>query len=331
MANFTRRDVLMAGGAVAASWALQATACTSASPPAAPLAIDQASRANRKRALRLAHITDVHVQPEKGAGQGFAKCLQHLQSLADPPQLILQGGDAVMDSCGVEQPRAKTQANLWKSVLKAECSIPIEHCIGNHDIWGLEKKASLTTGAEPNWGKKWALELYGLNNRYRTFDRNGWRFIVLDSVTIGNDTYVGKLDEEQLAWLGRTLEATDKKMPVLVLSHIPILAASVFFDGDLEKSGKWVVPAAWMHIDARAIKNLFVKHPNVKVCLSGHLHLVDRVDYLGVTYLCNGAVSANWWKGKHQEFREGYGVVDLFDDGSFEHQYVEYDWTARET
>lgn len=326
MARFTRRDVLMAGGAVATGWALSACSPSPADPtaPAQPIAMP-----HRKRALRVAHMTDVHVQPEKGAGEGFAKCLQHIHKLADPPQLILQGGDAVMDACGVEAPRARVQADLWKRTLKAHCTIPIEHCIGNHDIWGMEKKASLTTGAEPSWGKKWAIDLYGIENRYRAFARNGWRFIVLDSVTIGNDTYVGKLDEEQFAWLGKTLAETDPKMPVLVLSHIPILSASVFFDGDLEKSGKWVVPAAWMHIDARAIKNLFHKHPNVKVCLSGHLHLVDRVDYLGVAYLCNGAVSANWWKGQHQEFREGYGLVDLFDDGTIEHQYVEYGWTAR--
>lgn len=327
MANFSRRDILMVGGAVATSWALSACSPSPKDPVASAQPV---ARGNRKRALRLAHITDVHVQPEKGAGQGFAKCLNHLQSLADPPRLILQGGDAVMDACGVEAPRAKEQADLFKRVLKAECSLPIEHCLGNHDIWGLEKIASATKGTEPNWGKAWGMDFLGLNNRYRTFDRNGWRFIVLDSVTMGNDTYVGKLDEEQFAWLSRTLESTDKKMPVLVLSHIPILAASVFFDGNLEKTGNWVVPAGYMHIDARAIKNLFHKHPNVKVCLSGHLHLVDRVDYLGVTYLCNGAVSANWWKGQHQEFREGYGIVDLFDDGTIEHQYVEYGWTARE-
>lgn len=328
MANFTRREMLMAGGAVATSWALSACSPSPADPVAASPTV---AKAGRRRALRLAHLTDVHIQPEKGAAQGFAQCLQHIHKLADPPQLILQGGDAVMDACGVETPRANVQADLWKRTLKSNCTIPIEHCIGNHDVWGMEKKASLTTGTEPNWGKKWALELFGLDHRYRTFDRSGWRFIVLDSVTIGNDTYTGKLDDEQFAWLSKTLESTDRKMSILLLSHIPILSASVFFDGDLEKSGKWVVPPAYMHIDARAIKNLFAKHPNVKLCLSGHLHLVDRVDYLGVSYISDGAVSANWWKGQHQEFREGYGVVDLYDDGTFEHQYVEYGWKARET
>jgi hypothetical protein len=39
-------------------------------------------------------------------------------------------------------------------------------------------------------------------------------------------------------------------------------------------------------------------------------------------------VSASWWKGNHQKVDEGYGVVDLFDDGSFEHAYVPYGWDA---
>ncbi|MEX2092204.1 MAG: hypothetical protein WD971_05980, partial [Pirellulales bacterium] len=73
---------------------------------------------------------------------------------------------------------------------------------------------------------------------------------------------------------------------------------------------------------------LFAKHPNVKLCISGHLHLLDRVDYNGVTYLCNGAVSGNWWGGRHKDCDEGYAVVDLYDDGTFEHEYVKYGWKA---
>ncbi len=91
-----------------------------------------------------------------------------------------------------------------------------------------------------------------------------------------------------------------------------------------------MVPGSWMHIDARRIKDLFLKHPNVRLCLSGHIHLVDRVEYLGVTYLCNGAVSGGWWKGANQECNPGYGLVDLYDDGTFENRYVEFPWKPRE-
>jgi hypothetical protein len=81
-----------------------------------------------------------------------------------------------------------------------------------------------------------------------------------------------------------------------------------------------------MHIDARRIKDFFLKHPNVKLCLSGHVHLWDRLEYNNVTYVCNGAVCGGWWKGSYQETPEGYGLVDLYDDGSFNAEYVRFGW-----
>jgi len=282
----------------------------------------------RARVLRIAHLTDSHVQPERAAGDGLAACLRHAQSTPGGIDLILTGGDNVMDVMGKTFERGESQLSIWQRVLRDECTTPIEHCIGNHDVWGWNKEKSGTTGNEDLWGKKWALEAYGLHQRYRAFDRAGWRFIILDSTFPRGDSYTARLDDEQFEWLGGTLAQTPAAMPVLVLSHIPIISASVMFDGDNEESGDWRIPGAWMHIDARRIKDLFTRHRNVKVCLSGHLHLVDRVDYLGVTYLCNGAVSGGWWKGPCQEFEPGYGLVDLYNDGSFDHRYVTYGWQA---
>lgn len=285
-----------------------------------------ASEASRRRVLRIAHLTDVHVQPERKAGEGFGACLRHVQEQKDRPDVIFSGGDCIMDSLGADQARTKLQWELWQKVLRDECSLPVEHCIGNHDVWGWHREGSRATGDEPLYGKKWAMEALGLARPYRSFDRAGWHFVVLDSTHPDGGTYKGRLDDEQFEWLGGDLRRTDPKTPVLILSHIPILGACVFFDGETEKSGDWVVPAAWMHTDARRLKDLFHQHPNVKVCLSGHIHLVDRVDYLGVSYLCNGAVSGGWWKGDYQECSPGYALVDLFADGSFENRYVTFGW-----
>ncbi len=82
-----------------------------------------------------------------------------------------------------------------------------------------------------------------------------------------------------------------------------------------------------MHSDFRRLHGLFRKHPNVKVALSGHLHLVDRIDYSGVTYFCNGAVSGGWWRGPHmEEYNAGYAMLNLYDDGTFDRAYVNYGW-----
>ncbi|MHC4257500.1 MAG: metallophosphoesterase, partial [Planctomycetota bacterium] len=71
---------------------------------------------------------------------------------------------------------------------------------------------------------------------------------------------------------------------------------------------------------------MFKDRPNVKLALSGHMHLIDRVDIRQTSFICDGAVSGSWWQGDYHGFDEGYGLVDLYDDGSFEHQYVAYNW-----
>ena len=109
-----------------------------------------------------------------------------------------------------------------------------------------------------------------------------------------------------------------------MVSHIPVLCACEFFDGELASTGNWVVPGAWMHIDAGRLRQLFLAHPNVRACLSGHAHQHDRVDYLGVRYACDGAVCGNWWRGDYLNCPPSYAMVDFYDDGSIEAQLIAY-------
>ncbi|MGC4005244.1 MAG: metallophosphoesterase [Pirellulales bacterium] len=85
------------------------------------------------------------------------------------------------------------------------------------------------------------------------------------------------------------------------------------------------------HLDAAKFKDLFVKHPNVKLCLSGHLHVRERLEYNGVTYISNGAVCASNWRGDRDQTKPGYGIVDLYDDGTFDERYINFGWKWPET
>lgn len=306
--GMNRRQLLKAGTLLGAASLTGTAAASTKLVTAAP-----------KRVLRLAHLTDVHVQKGKAGGEGFAACLKHVQEQADKPELILFGGDNVMNVDGGGKASADEQIGLWKSVIKNECSLPHQVAVGNHDVFG----------NHPVDGKKWAEDAYALLKRYYAFDRNGWKFVVLDSTSPEAGGYKGRLDDEQFDWLERTLRDTEKTTPICVLSHIPILGVCVFFDGENEKSGNWVVPGSWMHIDARRIKTLFTKHPNVKLCLSGHIHLADVATYLGVTYACNGAVCGAWWGGNYHEFAPGYALVDLFEDGTSKVEFITYGWQPR--
>ncbi|MBX3358433.1 MAG: metallophosphoesterase [Phycisphaeraceae bacterium] len=327
----TRRDVLKGAGLLTAALALGGPSSVLAA--ARRLAAPPAGGPGRSRVLRVAHLTDFHVQPERHGAEGMAACLRHVAALNDRPDLILTGGDLVMDV--FEQPfdRSKMLWDLFTGTLRDGAPCPVEHCLGNHDIWGWNKAKSGTNGTEATWGKAWAMQTLGLARPYRSFDKAGWHFVILDSVqSDGGTGYVARLDEAQMDWLQRDLAAVPATTPVLVLSHVPILAACMLFDSRNREvdEGKWTVPGGNMHLDARALRDLFRKHPNVKLCLSGHIHQCDRVDYSGVTYICDGAVSGAWWKGKHQGFGEGYGVVDLYDDGTFGHEFIGYGWEARE-
>ncbi|MCC7087262.1 MAG: metallophosphoesterase [Pirellulales bacterium] len=326
--SLSRRDLLRRGAAMVAGTAL-------AGASAGGVLLAEGSEANRlparKQTLRFAHLTDVHVQPERAAGAGLAACLHHVQSHQVKPDVIFNGGDAIMDSLAASVDRTKLQWKLWHDTFRNECSLPVESCIGNHDVWGWDKKYSQASGSEPNFGKNWAVEALGISHRYRSFDRAGWHFVVLDSVhSSAKGLYEGRLDEEQFEWLADDLAKLDGKSPVCVLSHIPIFCVCVLvYSQKKPKESSFTVSGANIHIDALRIKDLFAKHANVKLCLSGHIHLTDRADYNGVTYLCNGAVCGAWWKGKNHECDAGYALVDLFDDGSFEHRYENYGWQAR--
>lgn len=325
--SVSRRDVLT--GAAAAAIGTLIHPLGGAYAQASESAASNPQRP-RKRSIRLAHLTDSHVQPERRAAEGMAACLRHVQSLSDPVELVLTGGDLIMDAFEAERARTKLQWDVYLKTLAEGCRLPVEHCLGNHDIWGWHKTRSGATGSEPDYGKRWAMDLLGLKSPYRSFDRAGWHFIVLDSVAMNGDGYIGKVDAEQLEWLAADLAKTPATTPILVISHIPILTACVLTGHNSApgEEGGWKIPSSWMITNGGDIRSLFAKHSNVRVCLSGHIHLIDRVDYNGVSYFCDGAVSGAWWRGKNHECAEGYAVLDLYDDGTFENRYVEYGWVA---
>src|SRR5712692_2995782 len=130
-----------------------------------------AGERDRKRVLRVAHLTDIHVQPELRAADGMAACLQHVQTHKEKPDLILFGGDCVMDAFGQTRDRTKVQWDVWHRVLKAECSLPWQACIGNHDVWGWGRECSQVDPGDKDYGKAWAVDALKLGKRYHSFER----------------------------------------------------------------------------------------------------------------------------------------------------------------
>jgi len=279
----------------------------------------------KKKPLRFAHLTDIHVKPGLIPETGMSKALQHVQGLKQPIDFIINGGDSIMDALEASKEKTQTQWDLFKNILQKENSLPVYHTIGNHDVWGWFIK-----GEKPDndklYGKQWVQDILEMK-RYYSFTQRNWHFIVLDSTQLNPaGGYIGKLDESQLAWLQNELKSVAAGKFICIVSHIPILSicSGLFFD-KTETNGDLLIKRNLMHTDFLTLKKIFAKYPAIKLCISGHIHLQDELEYLGIKYYCNGAVSGNWWGGSFQEFAPAYAVMELFDDGSSKRTMMKYE------
>ena len=272
---------------------------------------------DKKSPIRVAHLTDFHVKPGKDIEASVARAMHHAQILVPEIDFIINGGDAIWDSLEADKEKTQIQWDLFTSLLKKELSLPVYHCIGNHDIWGWFIKDNKPEN-ERQYGKVWVVETLQMRNRYYSFSKDKWHFIVLDSTQLNPaGGYIGKLDEEQLTWLQTELASVPKENFICIVSHIPILSicAGLFFD-KTEPNGDLKIQRNLMHSDFLSLKKIFNNYPNIKVCISGHIHLQDELNYLGIKYYCNGAVSGNWWKGSFQEFAPAYAMLEFYADGT---------------
>ena len=280
----------------------------------------------KKRSLRFAHLTDIHVKKGEVPETGMAKAFHHTQSLSPKVDFIMNGGDSIMDALEADKQKTQQQFQLYKSILQKENRLPIYYAIGNHDIWGWFVKNDDLIKQDSLYGKQWAIEEFGMPGRYYSFSKEKWKFIVLDSTQLNPaGGYIGKLDEDQFQWLEHELKSTPVSQFICIVSHIPILAicSGLFFD-KTEPNGDFKIQRNLMHSDFLRIKKLFFSYPNVRTCISGHVHLQDELTYLGIKYYCNGAVSGNWWNGSFQEFAPAYAVMELFDDGTSSRSFYNY-------
>ncbi|MEM9700954.1 MAG: metallophosphoesterase [Planctomycetota bacterium] len=286
---------------------------------------DGSSSSGPRRTLRAAHLTDTHLFDERNAPAGVAAMFDHMAALPEAPELLLHTGDVVYDLAAEERTGAvaERQLELWRTAAKRSPA-PIRYSLGNHDLWS---GVGPTEAAPAEQAGPWlAAKAWGVPHPWYRFDAGGWRFLVLSSAWPN----YGTLGEEQFEWLRAALAATPASMPICVLSHFPILSVTSLVYGDRCREGdKNVVPGSWQHADCWAITELFRERPNVKLCLSGHMHTRDRCEYRGIWYVCGGAASGSWWQGSEYGFVPSYATLDLFEDGTFDYAVVDFGWAAR--
>ncbi|MBC6999054.1 metallophosphoesterase [Cytophaga sp. FL35] len=270
------------------------------------------STRSKKSILKIAHITDIHIRPEENAPERFLKCIKEVKN--HNIDFFLNGGDTIYaaDYDNISRERVNEQWGIWNELRSRFKEFEVFSCLGNHDMWWAAPNKN-----DSMYGKGYAVEQLGIKNRFYSFSRKGWHFVVLDS----NNENAGSLDEEQRKWLEKDLDSLNKDTPVVVLSHYPILGVCTIIDGG-------------NHTDSKYITDLFYKHSDKKFhCLSGHVHLLDSAVYNNAHYYCNGAVSGFWWeKGDansaqkywYRETPPGYAILELMEDGTLINTYHTY-------
>ena len=270
--------------------------------------------------LRFLQLTDTHVFDDRNSPAHTIMFMEKAKEVLPEPDVIFHTGDVIMDALVKNRQEVADQWKLWHS-LKKGLPGTINYAIGNHDIWGGGPKS------DKMYGKNWAMDEMELQNRFYSFTTGQWKFIVLDSTqTVDGNWYTAFIDDIQREWLIGELDSTPKDIHIMIISHIPILSTCIFDWAKME-NGIWKVSGSLMHSDSHEVQAILRSYQQVKLCISGHLHLLDKISYDGIDYLGSGAISGNWWSSEtfHQTHC-GFCVFDLYPDGNYQRKYYEYEW-----
>jgi 3',5'-cyclic AMP phosphodiesterase CpdA len=314
MQRHTRRDLLRFSATAAAGLLVPANHAFAAR--------DRTRSARRDRRPKpdfaLAFLTDMHVNGELGAAAGFAKAVRSAFDRPQPPEVLVTGGDLVMDILATGAAEADAQYALFDAQL-ASVKVPMHHTMGNHDMLGVYADSGLDP-SHPKYGKQYFVERLKRDHAYSSFDHEDWHFVILDSLGIREREYIGWVDEEQRAWLEDDLATAAK--PTVVFTHVPLWSNLIEMKRGIEEP----IPPGLSIVNAHEVAPILQQH-DVRLVLAGHLHINETFVYKGIEYSNVGAVSGNWWKGPREGFEEGYARLEFRGD-QVSWEYVDYGWDA---
>ncbi|MHC2067664.1 metallophosphoesterase family protein [Bremerella sp. T1] len=267
-------------------------------------------------ALRILHLTDIHIRPEVVAPQRCERLLAAAIAQSGEIDLVLNGGDSIYaaDYGDISRERVLEQWKLWDEVVAKPLSPwRMLSALGNHDMWWAAPDKQ-----DPMYGKDYVLKRLHQESRYLSIVEGGWLIVVLDC----NNS--GLLDEKQLAWL-HVQANQHSELPMLIMSHQPICMAQQWIGSGMSQRQHQIVdPLVDKRLSARPV-----------YFLSGHEHVIDTLSYANVSFLCNGAFSGAWWqyelvKPGHYEGNNsvsgtpmGFATIDLNRDGTLINSYVD--------
>jgi 3',5'-cyclic AMP phosphodiesterase CpdA len=263
------------------------------------------------------YMTDIHLQPEAKAVEGFHMAIDTVNKLN--PDFVLTGGDLIMDALGQSWDRADQLYKIYKDA-SAAFKMPVYNTMGNHEIFGIYARSGIDP-SHPEYGESMYEQRIG--KRYYSFDHKGWHFMILDGIEdTGESSYIGYIDQEQMDWIRTDLQGISDSIPIAISTHIPLITAATQLEyGSLKPNGKGTVVNNTIEV-----LELFENH-NLKLVLQGHLHLIEDIYAQGIHFITGGAVSARWWSGPYNGMEEGFMLFHVKDD-KFSWEYIDYGWDA---
>ena len=93
------------------------------------VAISLNSCTDNAKSFRFVFMTDIHLQPERRASEGFASAIEKVNAL--DPDFVITGGDLIMDALGQSFGRADSLYNLYQTMLPL-FKMPVYNTMGNH-------------------------------------------------------------------------------------------------------------------------------------------------------------------------------------------------------
>ncbi|MEJ5304635.1 MAG: metallophosphoesterase [Ignavibacteria bacterium] len=265
----------------------------------------------------IAFLTDIHVQPERNAIEGFKKAIQKVNEIN--PDYVITGGDLIFDALAVNFERADSLFNIYNELVKL-IKAPVYNTMGNHEIFGWYEKSGVPRDHK-YFGKK--LFEAKIGKTFYSVDLKHIKLFVLDSIEElpEKGRYYGYVNEDQLNWLKNELSKTDTSAFLIVVSHIPLLTSfSQIRNGSMAANDRGLVVE-----NSKEVLDLFKRH-NLRLVLQGHLHFYEDINIQNrIRFITGGAVSSRWWTGPNEGLEEGFVLLRI-KGNQISAEYIDYGW-----
>lgn len=195
--------------------------------------------------MLIAQISDLHVRPAGQLYGGAADAnahltgaIRHLHALDRLPDLVILSGDLVEHGAPEEYAQAASRLK--------DLTIPFLIVAGNHDDRDCLRQAFPDHRYLPETG--------ALNY---CIDEHPVRILVLDTCRPG--LHHGEVDEQDLAWLDRTLRLDPTKATLLVMHHPPFVSGIPYLD-------------KYRLMRPEPVAEILRGFSNIEAILCGHVH-----------------------------------------------------------